>query len=366
MDLNPWSQMARATELNKCLAGWKRVFGRCFEQMEKYLPGTGDVSGYPHPNGSFDLCVEGSGNEYRAFRRNIAAEDWVEPIDLDFREAEAHAFDVKKVLREVCGRLGCKEQLTPEGGGLFRLGRCKEGKAVYAYLGPAGDALRELPRILESPQDVGCVLVAELDSALEDLSRLSLVSFVALPERFKLEGDGVTGTCGEGCKTVRGRRPLTCEELDDRLGSIGQSFGAMKAENMRLKAELAQNILNVVKKADPDFIRNVMCVLAAGSVNKAAKRLGIPNSTFSGKLKLKAAERASHQAMYRMIQMRQRKCGVKSIERFNETWDDHQGAQGADSIEALLKAVVEGLEKMSPVNFSVVRDELIKECAPFL
>lgn len=366
MDLNPWSRMAKATGLNKCLSGWERYFGSCFEQVERYLPGTGDVSGYPHPNGSFDLCIEGSGNKYRAFRRNIAADDWVEPIALDFKAAEAHAFDVKKVLREVCGQLGFTEQLTPEGGGLFRLGRCKAGKAVYAYLGPACEALRELPRILESPQDVGCVLVAELDAALDDLARLSRVAFVALPERFKLERGGVRGTCGERCKTAKACRPVTCEELDDRMSSIGQSFVAMKVENMRLKTELAQHILKVVEKADPEFIRHVLFVLAAGSVNKASQRLGIPNSTFSERLKERAAEKPAHQAMYRMIEMRRRNCGVKSIERFNETFADHQGDQGADSIEALLKAVVEGLDKMRPDNFGAIRDELMKECAGFL
>ena len=149
--------------------------------------------------------------------------------------------------------------------------------------------------------------------------------------------------------------------------TMGLEFGAVRLENLRIREALGQNILRVVQRADPEYIKMILCVLAAGSVSKAAKKLGKAVSTFSEKLKIKAGESAEHRAMYRMIDTRRRNCGVKSIERFNEGWDEHQGCQGgAESIADILKTVVEGLEGMRPDNFHSLKDELVELCSPFL
>jgi len=201
-----------------------------------------------------------------------------------------------------------------------------------------------------------------VDAGLEIMARAAGLTVMPLGECFEAGPDGIRGGCGERCREVEMCRPVTKGHFDERIDKVGHEFAATKIENMRLRDELSKHILKVVQKADPVFIRNVLCVLSAGSVSKAAGKLGIPKSTLSRDLALNAGKNAAHQAMYGLIGRRMKRFGVKSIERFNEMWDGHQGGRGrTDSIEDVLKAVLEGLEEMRPDNFERVRDELMKE-----
>ena len=53
-----------------------------------------------------------------------------------------------------------------------------------------------------------------------------------------------------------------------------------------------------------------------------------------------------------------RKLGARSIERFNETFKEHQGAGGDPS--DILKDLLDGLEEMNEKNWAPVRNELIE------
>ena len=366
-----WTGAGESPGKAACLAHWAQHFGQDAGVAIRFLRAEGKHAGlYPHPRGGPPLnIVPGGCKGFQA----VSSDEWddetdadyVSPIDLTFEEAQAHTFDLALLGDELCACCGLRPEWASEGGCLYRMGRCDKGD-VYAFLGLSDDAPKLLRRISDRNDQVGCVMMSYEMTEIRRWLETAGVACVTLCECFTVERAKIGGKCGERCKALERGRPLSQAHFDARMDTLGQEYGATKIENMRLNVELAQNILKVVEKADPEFVRHVLCVLAAGSVNKAAKELGLPNSTFSGKLKERADENTAHRAMYRMIKTRQSKCGMKSIERFNETWAEHQGEQGADSVGALLKAVVEGLERMRPDTFGLIRDELMKECAGFL
>ena len=359
-----WARLGVPETAGECQETWRERFGRTFEAARRYLRRTGDLAeGYPHPQGGFPLailCDDDHG--IRAVSDEEGdGQEWTEPRKLTFEEAEAHTFDLAAVGGEISARCGITRDFRREGGPVCRLGLCG-GKVVYGYFGAPEEALEPIVRVVGGRDDVACVLVPRVNEGLANYALGAKIAVVPLGTSFKLGKDGVKGGCGKRCLEVEREKRLTQGHFDFRMDTLGQEFGATKFDNMRLRSELGKNILKVVGKADPEYIRMVLCVLAAGSVRTAAESLGIPKSTLSRDLALNAEKNAAHQAMYGLIGRRMKGFGVKSIERFNEMWDGHQGGKGStDSIEDVLKVVLEELEKMRPDNFERVRDELMRE-----
>jgi hypothetical protein len=359
-----WARAGLAEGGGECRETWRVRFGGTFDSASRYLRKTGDLAeGYPHPQGGFPLAIlsdDDSGIRAVSNEEGDGGE-WREPRVLTFEEAEAHTFDLEALGGEICAGCGIEKDFRREGGAVCRLGLCN-GKAVYGYFGAAEEALEPIVRTVGGRDDVACVLVPRVDEGLANYALGAKIVVVPLGTSFKLGKDGIKGGCGKRCLEVEKDKRLTQGHFDFRMDTLGQEFGATKFDNMRLRSELGKNILKVVGKADPEYIRMVLCVLAAGSVRTAAESLGIPKSTLSRDLARNAGKNKAHQAMYGLIGRRMKGFGVKSIERFNELWDGHQGGKGStDSIEDVLKAVLEGLDKMRPDNFERVRDELMRE-----
>lgn len=366
-----WNRLLSAVGKRKNKKGWKALLGDAFQPFEPCLRKTGD-----HVRAvGCDLCAcnhevfpDKDGNGFVAHCR--CDDRGCADILLTRQDAEAWEF-CGTAFGETLGRaLGVTSGsvVRDEGKGLFDIGECPrhpEQAHVWFCACPERLLAERLTALLQR-KSVGCVVVPSGEAAMRNLADGAGVAVLSACECLGFNKSETVGKCGEKCQTLKSRRPVTQGHFDERVDTLGQEYGATKVENMRLKTELAKNILTVVKKADPEFIRDVLCVLAAGSVSKASKKRGMANSTFSEKLKQHAKDNAIHQAMYRMIDARKNGCGVKSIERFNEEWDKHQGDAGVDSFEDLLKAIVEGLEAMNPTNFIGVKDELMRLCAPFL
>ncbi len=264
--------------------------------------------------------------------------------------------------------VGAGAEILDEGCGLVDLGACpRHPERRHVWLCACVEtALHNRFMMLFKRAWVGCVLMSRVDAGLEIMARAAGLTVLPLGECFEAGPDGIRGGCGERCREVERCRPVTKGHFDERMDKVGHEFAATKIENMRLRDELSKHILKVVQKADPVFIRNVLCVLSAGSVSKAADTLGIPKTTFSRSLEQHADMNAAHRAMYSLIERRRKGFGLKAIEHFNEMWDRHQVGKGSTgSLEDVLKSVLEGLEKMRPDNFEDVRAELMRECAAF-
>jgi hypothetical protein len=175
----------------------------------------------------------------------------------------------------------------------------------------------------------------------------------------RTEAEGMEGTDATVGSEERDR-DLTnwelCEHLDGRLDNLGQEQACLRRENVELKENLAGVLAGAAKKVDPEFFRSMFAVLGAGSVSGGAKTLGMPNSTLVGKLRGFAGRGGIYRTLYDMIDVR-RKLGVRSVERFNESFASHQGLD-CGQVD-VLRDLLDGLEAMDDGNWGAVRDELL-------
>lgn len=176
------------------------------------------------------------------------------------------------------------------------------------------------------------------------------------------EWEAVTGTRFEETAGLPPpARDLTirelCTHLDGRLDNLGREQAGLLRENTELKENLASVLSRVARTVDADFFRAIVAVMGTGSVAAAARLLGVARSTLDDRLRNDAARGGIYRTLHSMLAVR-RKLGARSIERFNETFKEHQGAGGDPS--DILKDLLDGLEAMNEKNWAPVRNELIE------
>lgn len=143
--------------------------------------------------------------------------------------------------------------------------------------------------------------------------------------------------------------------------TVGVKMDSLEAENLSLRQEVASKLTTLVGKVEPDYFNSILHIMAAGSVSGASKMLGIPNSTFSEKVKDASKTSPVHQALYKMIALRKKHAGTAKFEHFNEAFKEHQRVANSPSGKAeILLSVVEGLNAQNDGNWQSVRSELLE------
>jgi len=146
------------------------------------------------------------------------------------------------------------------------------------------------------------------------------------------------------------------EHLDKRLDVVADEMGELREENEDLKAMQAEGLFNFVNKVDPDELRVFFAILKYGDQSKAARALGIKDSTFRDRIRRWRGMAPAYRAMYRLIAWR-KAVGRKILVPFNETMVGPDAGSGGDRV-ALLRQILEGLRAMKGSNWDGVRDEL--------
>jgi len=146
--------------------------------------------------------------------------------------------------------------------------------------------------------------------------------------------------------------------MDRRFDTLGHEYSDLQRENVELKQNLAQVLANIGKKVDPEFLQWIFVILGCGSVNGAARRLGISGSTFDQRLKAYVERGGLYRTLYLTLGVRRKGVGQKSIVRFNELLKAHQ--QGVTDVDdSFWRELLDGLEALNGKNWQTVRDELI-------
>ena len=152
--------------------------------------------------------------------------------------------------------------------------------------------------------------------------------------------------------------------FDRRLDTLGVEYSDLKRENEVMKKNLADQLVAIGHKVDPEFFRWIIVILATGSVNAASKKLGIPNSSFDQKLRGFVARGGLYRTLFGLLGIRKNGVGVKGIEHFNEDYEKHQMDRGSDAASSLLPDILDALEQMNEKNWPKVRSEMIDWIRP--
>ncbi len=146
--------------------------------------------------------------------------------------------------------------------------------------------------------------------------------------------------------------------FDSRIDQVGRDFAVLSRENAELKRGLASVLSDLARKVDPEYFQWIFVILGTGSNRAAARLLGLSNSSFDKRLKRYVARGGLYGVLYSMVQVRFNQVGRKRMERFNELYLNHQGAQAVAEEDAVTE-LLNGLEDMHEGNWQGMRDELI-------
>ncbi len=360
-----WNTLSRLRQAREPLAWWKHYLGPGFDALRSFLVPCEGLAGksYPCPDSGVRLTVRETGGRYVAFPTGDAAED-AEDRELTWNDVQAWQLNHEAWRMGVASALGLAPAPADGRPGEMELagfcGQGRERKRVYLCHAVGGDASARVAADGTLTPDAGCVLFAERQAGAEKVLMARGIALVALAECLTLEGGGLTGGCGELCRTIR--PDITNVELknhlDRRLDTVGTRVSELELENTKLKQDLSQVLANLARQVEPEFFQWIFVILAAGSVNAAAQILGVPGSTFAGKLKEYMGRGGLYATLYSLVGIRNKGAGRKRIVRFNELFAEHQGKQGVAEPD-VLRELLDGLEELNGANWKAMRKELI-------
>ncbi|MDD5706545.1 MAG: hypothetical protein PHR35_11510 [Kiritimatiellae bacterium] len=158
-----------------------------------------------------------------------------------------------------------------------------------------------------------------------------------------------TGMLGGGAVPVLRR-------IEHDIESVAAQKRELVQENTDLKAMQAQGMFKFVSKVEAGDLRLFLAILAHGDQSKAARALGMRDSTFREQTKGWRAKGAPYRVMHSLIEWRKAVGGKKVVK-----YDDavlQQDAPGSGIGANLLEQVLEGLREMTTTNWNAVRKEL--------
>lgn len=146
--------------------------------------------------------------------------------------------------------------------------------------------------------------------------------------------------------------------IERGFAEIGKDFHKLKEENTALKEGLADRLSAISREVEPEYFQWILTVLAAGSISKAASMLGMAKSTFDEKLKRYRIKGGTYAILFDLVGIRRKVIGVRKLERFNESFLEHQPVISS-SDNGLLMEVISALEAQDQNTWPAIRDELL-------
>ena len=361
-----WGTISRLRQAREPLAWWKHFLGTGFDAARPLLTPCEGVAGlsYPCPDSGVRLQIRAAENGYVAFPTGDTAED-AEDRFLTWEDVQAWKLDHAAFRRGVAGALGLTGGPADGDGEATQLaGFCERHgvrKRVYLCHADGSEAAVRLAADTARTPEAGCLVFADRHLGAEQVLKARGVALVALAECATMDAGVIKCGCAEACRALP--PDISNVELkahfDRRFDTVGHMFSDLEQENAALKQNLAQVLSNLARQVETEFFQWIYVILAAGSVNAAAQKLGIPGSTFDERLKAYVAKGGLYATLFAMVGVRAKGVGRKSIERFNEDFAAHQGAQ-AVAEPNVLRELLDGLEALNGSNWKTVRDELIE------
>ena len=361
-----WSSISRLRQAREPLAWWKHFLGSGFDTVRPFLIPCVGVAGdsYPCPDSGVRLTLREASGGYVAFPTGDAAEDATDRL-LTWEDVQAWRLDQDALRRFLASALGFALGPSDGNGDSIQLaGFCdRHGGRKRVYLCHADGteaAVRAASDAARTPE-AGCLVFPDRHLGAEQVLKARGVAMVVMAECLTLEGGGLKGDCGEACRAMR--TDITNTELkahlDIRFDGVGRKFADLEQENAALKQDLAQVLANIAQQVEPEFFQWIFVILGTGSVNAAALKLKIPGSTFADRVKEYVDRGGRYATLYSLVGVRKKGAGRKRIERFNELFDEHQGAQAVPQPN-MLRELLDGLEALNMSNWKAMRGELIE------
>ena len=154
-----------------------------------------------------------------------------------------------------------------------------------------------------------------------------------------------------------GAAGVALERIDRNLTVVAEQKRELIEENNDLKAMQAQGMFKFVSSVESADMRLFLAILAHGDQSKAARALGMRDSTFREQTMGWKSRGSSYRMMHSLIEWRKNVGGKKSV-----AYDDAvllADGGGSGSHEALLDQVLEGLQAMNARNWPAVCRELM-------
>lgn len=194
----------------------------------------------------------------------------------------------------------------------------------------------------------GCAYVALEDViGVDDAGAAVLVRSIE-----ELVGETERGGLERGCADA------TLERIDRKLAVVVEQKRELIEENDDLKTMQARGMFKFVASVDSDDMRLFLAILAHGDQSKAARAMGMRDSTFRAQTQGWKVKGPSYRVMYRLIEWRKAVGGKRSVIYDDRVLMTEDGAK--ESHEALLDQVLEGLREMNARNWAAVSRELLE------
>lgn len=145
------------------------------------------------------------------------------------------------------------------------------------------------------------------------------------------------------------------ERLSRKIEGVGREVYGLKQENEDLKTMQASGLFKFVSKVEPDALRLFFAILEHGDQAKAARALGMRDSSFREKTKGWRRMSAPYRVMYRLIDWRKKVGGRQEVPLADGILSEI-GQNGHN--EDCLGQVLEGLRAMNGANWQSIRTEL--------
>jgi hypothetical protein len=156
------------------------------------------------------------------------------------------------------------------------------------------------------------------------------------------------------------RRPgATLVSIHREIAAVRQDYSALKTAKQRLEKMLAEGMFAFTQKVDAKSFQAFCTILAEGDVSKAARTLGMGDSTLRDLLREWKGRGGAYERMLDVVRWRKRVGRTETVPLNDEVI---LGKARATDYPALLSELLDGLLSMTESNW----EDLSKELAGML
>lgn len=365
-----WSLIAQTTDYRDAIAGWRFYFGRDFESARPYLiacPGE-YCSTYPDPTSGRRLQLTHYQGRWAAYREE---DDCAEDLILKETDVQLYRLDLRLLNENIRQSVGMSSASGSPSSLLHRLGNCPKGpksrKAYVMYSIEEADVMLGAHGMSSRIDSDSCLFLPSLFDSVQSVLSEKGISAVQLSDNYFISEGKVSGDCGIVCrncarvslKDVSSQIDQSFDQFGQKLDDVGRHVIQVEAENQQLRKRFLETLKLVAKQVEPDYFYWIIVILAKGSVSGAAIHLGIPTSTFDGRVKKRSLKSRVHSMLFEMVDVRRKGMGAPQIPGFDQVFNDRNESDVLND-EAFLNQLLSGLRSLDENKFDPMLKTLIR------
>jgi len=364
-----WRTLDRFAGPATVLAEWRMVLDGDFADAEPFLRVTQELAeGYPctHPSRcgcQHEVVVHAPDRIVAACRCD---ERECPSIPLEPTDLLIYGLNFKKL----CGALARAFRFEPDASGISTYGSPRvwpvgtyraTHSPVYFCAGPTGETLLvNIEGLITAQREPFILLVpTELhrSAAAQSLLQRQRCEFIPLSRFLSFTSKGqftaadsiqpVLDRFAAGLADAQTIKPVL-EGIHREIAAVRDDRRNLSAAKARLAAMHGEGLFAFAKHIDQDAREQFMAVMAGGDVAKAARELGIKDSTLRSKLEKWPKRGKAYAALAEIIRWRKSIKGQAGMEFAKRV---ASGAERDADFPSLIRDVIEELEMLDPENW---------------